>query len=375
MTEEEFLARYRQFLDGTLDADGIAELHAYQDDMQLEDQTWPGDPLEHTVTGLEIAQRLQVAMARKPATVRRLRWTRAVAACLALGIGVGSYYFYQHSHVNTNRSEAPAVAYTSPPPEKVWLTLANGRKISLSDAAQGVVAQSSGTAAQLQAKGQLAYTQHAMAARPDTNTVSTPHGTSFTLTLADGSRVHLNAGSSLRFPVYFGQDRRDVYLEGEAFFEVNANATHPFTVHVQEQAIQALGTSFNIKAFDPHSTRSTLLSGAVHVVLPERTLVLHPGQQTYFDGAHFTTRPADTEVVTAWMHGQFAFDNERLEDVLTDMEHWYGIELMRGTGNFNRRFTGKIDHFPHIEDALKRLELTGALRYELTQQHIVITVL
>lgn len=374
MTEEEFLARYLQFLEGTLDAEGIAELHAYQDEMQLEDQHWQGDPLEHTITGLEIAQRLQVSMDRKPGVLRHMRWTRAVAACFALGIGVSAYYFW-HSHVNTNRSGAPAVAHTSPPTEKVWLTLANGRKISLSDAGKGVVAQSSGTSAQLQAKGQLAYTQHAMATRPDTNMVSTPHGTSFTLTLADGSRVHLNAGSSLRFPVYFAQDRRDVYLEGEAFFEVNANAIRPFTVHVQEQEIQALGTSFNIKAFDPHSTRSTLLSGAVHVLTPERTLVLHPGQQAYFDGAHFTTRPADTEVVTAWMHGQFAFDNERLGDVLADMQHWYGIELVHGTGNFNRRFTGRIDHYTHIEDALKRLEFTGALRYELTQQHIVITVL
>lgn len=374
MTEEEFLARYRQFLDGTLDAEGIAELHAYQDEMQLEDQHWHGDPLEHTITGLEIAQRLQVSMARKPGVLRRMRWARAAAACIALGIGVSAYYFW-HSHVNTNRSGAPAVAHTSPPTEKVWLTLANGRKISLSDAGKGVVARSSGTAAQLQAKGQLAYTQHAMAARPDTNTVSTPHGESFTLTLADGSRVRLNAGSSLRFPVYFGQDQRDVYLQGEAFFEVNASATRPFTVHVQEQAIQALGTSFNVKAFDPRGTRSTLLTGAVHVVTPERTLVLHPGQQAYFDGAHFTTRPADTEVVTAWMHGQFAFDNERLGDVLADMQHWYGIELVHGTGNFNRRFTGRIDHYTHIEDALKRLELTGALRYELTQQHIVITVL
>lgn len=381
MTEEEFLIQYELYLKGKLDEEGIRALHAYQDDLSLDiaDREEPGaEEIKQAI--LASLQNSMLPPVRHQIRRRPERMWWAVAAML-VGLSVGVIYTIQQRNAKAGRGKGYSAGVSesgSQHARKTYLTLANGKQVSLSDAVDGPVASSAGVLASKRSGSILSYSQQQgrQTAAPDTNSIVTPAGEQFTVTLADGSRVYLNAGSSLRFPVFFGGSR-EVYLTGEACFEVNADASNPFIVHVNGESVKALGTMFNIKAHTEEKTASvTLVRGAVNVALGGKEQTLHIGQQLNYKAGQpaYSIKEVNTDIVIAWKEGYFAFDRESITSIMAEIGRWYNMKVIFAGGNVNRKFSGKIMRFTNITDVLRRLEMTGAMKFSIQKNIIVVTI-
>jgi transmembrane sensor len=383
MTEDEFLIKYQQFLQGRLTPEEVAELNEYHDGMQLADGVWEMDTVEQSLIRDQIAARLEASTGMNGSRMKpvwRNKWS--IAAAIA-GIGFGVYFLVAYER-SAKRSGLPVVATAASSEKqakKIYLTLGNGQRISLTDAGKGTVTEASGVAVNKETNDLLAYQHGAVSANkagaPEINTVSTPGGMQFAVTLADGSKVRLNASSSLRFPVYFSGNKREVYLTGEAFFDVVADPSNPFIVHVNDEAVQALGTSFNIKAYpEESSSKTTLLTGAVNVQLPAATKTLRIGEQLHYNPSKHQSwvSEVNVETVTAWKEGLFLFENERIDDIMLEIGRWYNMKVVFSSGNVSRKFSGKIDRTRKIDDVLKLLDLTGAMNFRIINNQIMVTI-
>ncbi|MGO4292031.1 FecR family protein [Chitinophaga sp. RAB17] len=383
MTEDEFLIKYQRFLDGDCSPEEIAELNAYHDHMQLEDGIWDIDTADQSLIKEEIAVRLAESTRMEPVRLQPVWWNKWRVAAVIAGIGFGFYgvKVYQRVHERKVQQLATAALSHDREEKKIYLTLGNGEKISITDAGKGTVTEASGVAVNKNNNDQLSY-QHggaaaANSATPEVNTLSTPGGMQFSITLADGSKVRLNASSSLRFPAYFTDNKREVYLTGEAFFEVVADPAHPFIVHVNDQAVQALGTSFNIKAYPEEKTaKTTLLTGAVNVKLPTAVKPLRVGEQLHYNvtDQQAWLSEVNVETVTAWKDGLFLFENERIDEIMLEIGRWYNMKVVFSAGNVSRKFSGKIYRNKKIEDVLKILDLTGAMNFRIINNQIMVTI-
>lgn len=379
MTEDEFLIKYQRFLNGNCSPEEIAELNEYYDGMQLEDDSWEAAPEEKALVREEIVARLSESARLQRGQVKRMWWNKWKVAAVVTGLGIGLSFFSIYQRASEKHISRVSANVSGKEEKKIYLTLGNGKKISITDAGRGKVTAASGVEVNKQTGDQLAY-QHGAGDKtiaPEINTLSTPAGMQFAITLADGSKVRLNASSSLRFPVYFANNKREVYLSGEAFFEVVADPSNPFIVHVNDQAVQALGTSFNIKAYPEEKTaKTTLLTGAVNVKLPAAVRPLRVGEQLHYNAADQQSwlSNVNVEAVTAWKDGLFLFENERIDEIMLEIGRWYNMKVVFSSGNVSRKFSGKIDRNKKIDDVLKLLDLTGAMNFRIVNNQIIVTI-
>lgn len=199
-------------------------------------------------------------------------------------------------------------------------------------------------------------------------TIFVPKYAEYTVCLADGSRIKMNADSRLRYPVHFGRGKREVWLEGEAYFEVAPDTANRFVVHTGKMEVRVLGTVFNVEArSDAGYVKATLLSGNVEVACGTEVACLLPGQQATIvrqtDGIE--VGQVDTEVVTAWVRGMFYFNKERLEDILVYLSDWYGFQVdFRDEEAKNKKFSVELKRYGNINDILQFIEETGAVEFK-----------
>jgi ferric-dicitrate binding protein FerR (iron transport regulator) len=203
------------------------------------------------------------------------------------------------------------------------------------------------------------------------NTMSTPRGRQYQLSLPDGSGVWLNAGSSIRFPTVFKDNRREVSITGEVYFEVIKNASSPFLVNMENGTkIEVLGTRFNVNAYNnENSINTTLLDGSVRIITSadKAGVELKPGQQAQVErntngNVHVLTN-IDTEKVTAWKNGSFNFEGSTLEEVLRQIERWYDIKVVYNSSNPGFKFRGGMYRNVNFSDVLQVLKGMG-VKYE-----------
>lgn len=387
MTREEFLILYQRFLEGACTQEEIDQLHAYQDAMQLEDSSWDLPAGEQESIREAIRARLLNSIAatnggavRRRTEIRRL-W---IAAAILAGVAIGVYYLSEY-HKHTSRPAAPVTTQQEtpgkPPAKKTYLTLGNGQVISLTDAAKGTVTTTGGIVTSKQEDGLVSYKASVHGdkpAIPDTNSIRTPYGERFAITLADGSQVWLNAASSLRFPVYFTDHKREVYLSGEACFEVKADPSRPFIVHVNGIAVQAVGTLFNVKSYPEEShTVATLIHGVVHAQLPAATQTLSPRQQLlYYDkSGRWRVQVANIETALAWKEGKFAFEKESIASIMREIGRWYNKEIVFVKGNKHNTYNCKFRRDEPLDEVIKKLELTKSLQFTISDNKIMVTIL
>lgn len=294
------------------------------------------------------------------------RWSWAAAAVLLL-LAAGTYY-WTASKKNT---PPPVIAATTsdigPGKEGATLTLADGAKIGLDSLGNGVIAKQNGAQVVL-ANGQVAYDPTGNSGEEVVfNTMSTPRGRQFRLTLPDGTQVWLNAASSVRYPTVFSGRERIVEVTGEAYFEVVKNPAMPFRVRVNNKAeIEVLGTHFNVNAYEnEQAIATTLLEGAVRVAAASRHLpevVLHPGQQAQLSNAGETgikvVKNANTEKAIAWKNGLFYFDGATLAEIMRQMERWYDIEVVYEKGIPDIEFEGEMTKDVSLNGLLTMLKRT-----------------
>ena len=260
---------------------------------------------------------------------------------------------------------------------KAVLILGDGIEVILDTATSGTIAENTHTRVIKLDDGQLAYSRLADSDSPVSyNTLSTPQGGQYSITLVDGTRVWLNSSSSLRFPTSFRDAERIVELSGEAYFEVAQNRDKPFKVKVNDVEVKVLGTHFNVMAYKDEATmNTTLLEGSVSVNKTKETILLTPGQQAQVraNGPIRIIRNADTEQAIAWKNGFFNFNGSDIQTTMRQIARWYDIEVIF-EDNITEHFNGTIVRDASIEKVLRILELTGVVQFTRQGRKIFVRV-
>lgn len=296
------------------------------------------------------------------APVRRIhimrRWGWA-AAVLVLLVSAGAYFLLKPSPA---KPVMAAVADIAPGSNKAVLTLADGSEMLLDSAGNRTI-QQGGTAIK-QTGGNLQYNATGGEAAGSYNTLTTPRGGQFRITLPDGTKVWLNAASSLHYPTAFTGNERKVSITGEAYFEVAKNEEKPFRVAINAtNTIEVLGTSFNVNAYtDEDYISTTLLTGLVRVRNGTGQAVLKPGQQAHATAAQpfvQVLEHADISKAIAWKNGLFNFQDVDLKEVMQQLSRWYDIEVVYEQGIPDLQFIGEIDRSMPLSEVLKGLQMSG----------------
>lgn len=275
----------------------------------------------------------------------------------------------------------------SPGGNKAILTLADGSKINLDDLANGEIAKQSDITITKASDGRLVYSSDNPKGLDQNsalkfNTINTPKGGQYQVNLADGTKVWLNAASSLRYPTVFKGKERKVILVGEAYFEVAKNHTMPFRVVSDHQLIEVLGTHFNINCYlEEDLTKTTLLEGSIKVTAmhdfspkPIKAVVLKPGQQSQI-------APKGSEIINvinvgneaaAWKNGYFNFNHEDIQSIMRIISRWYDVEVeYKGTIS-KGKFGGSISRFKNVSEVLDALQLTGDVHFNIEGRRITV---
>lgn len=310
-------------------------------------------------------------------------WPRvAVAASIVLLLGTGIFYFSK-SEKEQNIQVAAKPLEIAPGGNRGILTLSNGKQIILSDlSAKDTIAQEGDqdeVTIKMDANGVITYVinPNVAGSKADDNsfnTLSTPTGGQYNIVLADGTKVYLNAVSSIKYPTQFNGNQRIVELEGEAYFEVAKDKSKPFIVKSDKQSIEVLGTHFNVHAYDNESiVKTTLLEGSVAVSSKNQKAILKPGQQSNVSDntTKITVKDVDTEAAIAWKNGRFKFDDADLKSVMKQLERWYGIKVEYRGDVSDVRFNGGTFRNKNLSEVLKVLELSN-IKFKVEGKTIIV---
>lgn len=254
------------------------------------------------------------------------------------------------------------------------LTLADGRRIRLNEAANGALVEKTGLSITKTAGGQLIYKVSGATVLTGFNTINTPRGGQYQVVLPDGTKIWLNAASELKFPTSFAnKELREVELRGEAYFEVAHLVKQPFIVKTAQQAIKVLGTHFNISSYaDDMNTKTTLLTGSVSVESGSNLVTLKPGQQSVKTTSGFKVRNIDTEAAVAWKNGYFLFNDESLTNIMKEISRWYDVEVVFTGETGNQHFDGCVSRFKNISEILRKFELTDNVHFRIEGRRITV---
>ena len=191
------------------------------------------------------------------------------------------------------------------------------------------------------------------------NTLDVPLRCDFNFTMSDGTRVWINAASTLKYPAKFAADSRTVYASGEISLEVAKDAGRPFYVVVDGITVKVLGTSFNIRAYaDENDTKVTLLEGKIAAQINDKEYTLTPGKQLKRDKTFGETsvRTVDPAEIVSWTRGYYIFKKARLQEVVNTLKNWYGVNIMLSSGASDIIYTGVVNKEEKLEVFLRRLE-------------------
>jgi hypothetical protein len=295
---------------------------------------------------------------------RRL-WPRiAAAASILIALSAGGYFVLHQKH---EQQTAQLIKNDiAPGHNQATLTLANGKKIVLTKGLQGLIAQQGKTNINA-TDNNITYTSSKNADQVSYNTLSTARGeqSPYPLVLPDGSKVWLNAESSITFPTAFNGNERIVKITGEALFEVKHNAAQPFKVQTDKQTIEDIGTTFDVNAYaDEAVTRTTLVEGSVKV----NKLTLSPGQQT--DGNSIKT--VNVKRFIAWKNGDFDFEDENIQTVMRELARWYNIDF-RYEGKISAEgFNAQLSRSKNISSILHLLENTKGVHFKVEGRRVTV---
>jgi len=308
--------------------------------------------------------------------------TAAAVILIMFSFGLIAYLNHKHKFALANNGAKKDIA---PGGNKAILTLANGTKVTLDNAANGKIAQQAGVVITKTKSGQILYT--ISTSKTDVkdiavayNTIETPRGGQYQVDLPDGTKVWLNAASSLRYPTRFAGNERRVELHGEGYFEVVKNKKMPFRVETPGQVVEDLGTHFNVEAYaDDPASKTTLLEGEVKIskaingklLAADASKILRPGEQAVVN-ENIKIKNVDVDEVVAWKEGVFEFDNEDIGSIMRKVSRWYNVDVeYKGTPT-NDGFGGVVSRAKNISAVLHILETTGAVHFKIEGRRIMV---
>lgn len=309
---------------------------------------------------------------RKGQRVRKLSWLK-YAAIFALPLWVGGMIYFA---LNREDKQVPlAVAMEIVPGKaKAELVLPGGDKVFLADGTRRTVRDGvSNTGDTLRYE----RTESELSGGVEVyHLLRVPRGGEYTLVLADGTTVYLNAGSELRYPVKFSGERRKVYLQGEAYFDVTRDERKPFTVEAQGVEVLVLGTSFGVRAYgSEENVLTTLVQGRVDISVNGQRAELVPGQQADFNrkSDRLTVAEVDVELYVGWKDGRLVFDNQPLSVILTELGRWYSFDVVYTSEELKRiPYSLNIRKHEDIAHVLKFIERTGKVKFEINKNMIIV---
>lgn len=389
--EQELLKKYRE---GNCNEEELRWIEAWYGNWNRKERV---DVSEADLNRAEAVMRENVLRRTKP-RIKTLGPLIAVAASIIIVLGTLAVLLnLVHDPDAKDRDTLFGFSKTNniaPGKNRATLTLANGKVIMLSNTKTGVVIDAGkltyndGSEVEV---GGSSKTEPLTSAEEVLTSIEIPRGGTYQVILPDGTRVWLNAASSLRFPPKFARNERRVELTGEAYFVVKHNALWPFRVQTARQYVEDIGTAFNIMAYtDEHAVKTTLIEGSARVVMLgqlkdkekgarrpaqyENGVILKPSQQSSLaNTGNIKVIQVDPENAIAWKNNEFMFNNEELGSIMKKLARWYDIEIQYEDNNIAKeRFWGAISRFENVSDVLNMLELTKKAHFKIEGRRVIV---
>jgi transmembrane sensor len=312
-----------------------------------------------------ITQQPPVMPIEVPVQRNRFAWKKYAVAAAVAGLIFAGYKWMATNNTNTKVKHTVAglrLDSISAGTNRATVTLGDGQRVTLDDDTATTNIQQQGDAQITNTNGRLAYQSATTRATGVVyNTVNTARANHYQVVLSDGTKVWLNAVSSLRFPTVFTENQRTVEVTGEAYFEVAKHKTKPFYVKVGGTQIQVLGTAFNVNSYsDEELIKTSLVEGSVKLISNGQEGVLHPGQEAIVRKDHpLRIAPGNIELATAWKNGYFQFDQASLPQLMRQLSRWYDVDI-RYEGNIpEKSFKGKLQRSLPLSRILHLFEKGG----------------
>lgn len=383
-----------QYLDGQLSPEEYRELwtllEQHPDELPLnaalEDLWERSRSFSSNISDQEWDEKMRLAMTRGavappvkviPTAGASVRLRRIIAAAVMVGIIISSIFYFKYDA----RSSGPYISKVSqtqevlPGGNRAVLILSDGSTIDLGIAGNGKLADQGNMEILKKEDGRLDYNPAGQTSASMTfNTLKTPRGGQYQITLSDGSKVWLNAASSIRYPVSFPNDERRVEITGEAYFDIVKDQSRPFKVIINDVEVQVLGTQFNVNGYkDEAYTRTTLLEGRIKIFAAGEEKQLTPGQQAAFQSGRslMVSNDVNLEETVAWKDGHFQFENSDIQSVMRQLSRWYDIDV-RYEGQVKKHFIGGISRQVNLSKVLSMLEQTGEVSFHVDGGTIVV---
>ena len=324
----------------------------------------------------DLKERIMPLIQKKGRQVRFVRRMKQIAVVLWIALIVGSVFLFTYERSEKKDSRTMDIM---PGKECAVLEMADGRRVELGTGKHFEQWQQNGMIV-TNDSNRLSYKQIDLKETfgLEYNTIIIPRGGEYQLTLSDGSRVWLNSDTRLRYPVNFSEEKRQVYLDGEAYFEVS-HSEKPFEVYGGGQKVQVLGTSFNVMAYREESlVQTTLVTGSVRVVgvdLFDKEVLLTPGQQAEINknDGDITIRDVNVENYIGWKDKLFIFNDETMENMMRKLARWYDVDIIIESAELKKsEFYGVIRKYEHISKILDMLKKTQNISYSIEGKKIVI---
>jgi len=371
MNREEYIKIAGKLTDGLATEEEVTLYNAYYNQYQSVYPEWDIVVASEKKAILdEMQQRItkNINSGKGGKYLRLNTWLATMAAAIA--IVVFSVYFFK---VRDGISNGALAGHNdiAPGRNQAVLTLANGKKISLSDAKSGIVIKAS----------QLSYNDGVSIEAVDRKngeitTVSTPRGGQYKVELPDGTIVALNAASMLKFPsTFLGLVNRTVELAGEGYFEVAKDKKHPFIVKTAGQQVEVLGTHFNLNAYaDERVIATTLVEGSVKVTLGKNVRVIKPGEQALNNGVAIMVSQANIENTTDWKEGSFFLNHLDFKSAMRKISRWYDVDVIyEGSFPDDMESGGWISRNNKLSAVLKLIESSGQVRFRLEGKKLYVS--
>lgn len=304
-------------------------------------------------------------------------WMWAIAASILITVGIGAYFLNQPKPAALQLATVHPMHDALPGSNKAILTLGSGATVVLDDANKGVVAKQGNVLVVKSKEGQVDYQVNGDGSSKaiEYNTITTPKGYQYNVVLPDGSKVWLNAASSIKFPTEFTGSQRNVEMTGEAYFEVAKNAAMPFIVKTNRQEVKVLGTHFNIMAYDDEKAiKTTLLEGSIMLTGQKSSHILKPGNQAILNaqGDVKIVPESDMDEAVAWKNGFFQFKDESIEVTMRQAARWYDVNINYKGQVPTHQFNGKVPRSVKLSELLSMFKYAG-VNFSIDGRDVTVT--
>ena len=305
---------------------------------------------------------------------RRLGWYRWVAAVM-LPVMVAAGYFIREMK-RDSLQQGVEIASIEPGKSKAILRLGNNRVLEITKERETHVDVAEGIAATNNSSGMI-YPEQVATGKTEYNVLEIPRGGEYTVTLSDGTVVHLNSGSELRYPVAFGAERREVFLSGEGYFEVVKDSVRPFFVNADKLKIRVYGTSFNVNTYDLENIQTVLVEGKIGIQTMNMNTeyMVKPGQLALYNQEKGTMEilNVDVQLYVAWKDHEFMFDDESLEKIMNRLSLWYDVDVFFQTASLKQlHFTGHLGRYDDISHILDAISGVTQVKFSVKGRTIIV---